>query len=123
MKTISVTTKKVTIIVGIVMAILILLVFNAKAAGSGDPKNDLRYKSEVVKVQEAAKGFCNPEALDFEEFRNKKVFKIFDENENLLYQSEVNTDKSIMDGKLVKYLHQSDLVVNLDHTSFYRFNK
>lgn len=123
MKTISVTTKKISIVVGIVMAILILLVFNAKAAGNVDPDNDLRYKSEVEKVQKAAKEFSSQEVLDLEEFQSKKVFKILDENENLLYQSEINTNRVIEDEKLVRYLHQSDLVINLDHTSFYRFGK
>lgn len=122
MKTISVTTKKIAIIVGIIMAILILLVFNTSAA-TEDPENDLRYKSKVEKVQKAVKEFPSHCALDLEEFRNKRVFKFFDENENLLYQSEVNVNKAIDDEKLVKYLHQSDLVVNSDHTSFYRFSK
>lgn len=119
MKTISVTTKKVTIIVGVIMAILILLVFNASA----EPENDLRYKSEVVKIQQAVNDLAMQTELDCEQLNHKKVLKFFDDNENLLYESEVNMDKVINDEKLIKLLHQSDLVVNLDHTSFYRFNK
>ena len=122
MKTIRVTVKKVVIIVGVIMGLLILLVFSARAH-SNTPENDLRYKSEVVKIQQATRDLALQKELDCRQFKNKKLFKIYDDDENLLYQAEVNTNQEIKDMKLVKYLHRSDLVVNLNHTSFYRLSK
>ena len=122
MKTISVKTKKISIIVGVIMAILILLVFNAKAAGP-DPENDLRYKSEVIKVQKAAKNLTFQKESDCEQSSVVKLYKFFDDDENLLYETAVNTEKVMNDEKLIKLLHQSDLVINLNYASFYRYSK
>ncbi len=123
MKTINVITKRLIVIVGIIMAILILLVFNAKAAGIDKPERDLRFKSEVLKIEKTAVDYELHKEQRFTGDEDKKVFKFFDKEENLIGQWEIHTDKIARNKKLMAYLHRSDLIMNLGNTSFYRLSK
>ncbi|MDN5215337.1 hypothetical protein QQ020_24875 [Fulvivirgaceae bacterium BMA12] len=123
MKSINVITERLIVIVGIIMAILILLVFNTKAASIDKPEKDLRFKSEVLKIEKTATNYEWQKEQRLTGNEDKKVFKFFDKEENLMYQLEIHTDKIAGNKKLLAYLHQSDLIMNLDNTSFYRLSK
>ncbi len=123
MKTIDATTKRISLIVGLLMAALILLVFNSQAANSPDPEMDLRFRTEVAKIEKAANQFKVYEALHKDYTSTDQVYKFYDGNEKLVFEITVPVENAKTDTKLLGYLHQSDLVMKLDKISFYRFSK
>ncbi len=123
MKTIGATTKRISLIIGLLMAALILLVFNSQAASSPDPELDLRFRTEVSKIDNAAKQYKTYTALHKDYESTDKVFKFYDSDEKLVYEITIPEDRVENNTKLTSYLHQSDLMMELDKTSFYRYSK
>ena len=51
---------------------------------------------------------------------NLPVVKIFDANDNLVYETIVDDIEMIKDKKLLSLIHQSDFLMSFENTSYYK---
>ena len=118
-------TKNLTLFVGIIMASLIIFTFNTKASTDIDSLRNEKSKNELVEIEaELVKEFSDEtyDILSDINFYPQEI-KIFDTNDNLVYQTCIQDENELKDEKLIRLLIQSDLIMTLDDTSFYTINK
>ena len=124
MKTLNSITRKVTLITGIAMGALIMTTTLANA----EPNNKIT-KDEIDKAKEATLEAEVLEQMQEEEnllaeFKalNAPMIKIFNANDELIYQGAVDNMEANEDKKLLSLIHQSDFLMSFENTSYYKLH-
>lgn len=104
--------NRIIIVLGLITAILSLITVNSKAAVLHDA--DLIRES----YQLAEEIYLNMLADNYNsESENQKIYKIYNDNNELIYQSGNPQNK-----RLKKLLRKSDLLTEIDHTRYYKLS-
>ena len=122
MKTFNIITKKLTLIIGMVMGTLIL----ASILAHADPikkvaKDTTAVNDEAALMVEILEQWEEEENL-LAEFKalNPPTVKIFDANDELIYEAVVEDIETTEDKKLLLLINQSDFLMSYANTSYYK---
>ena len=115
MKTFNIITKKPTLITGIAMGALIL----ASTLAHADPIKKVT-KEKTPEAEEAA--LEAEELLAAFESLDPPSVKIFNANDELIYEAVVEDIETTKDKKLLSLIHQSDFLMSYENTSYYKLS-
>ncbi len=124
MKTFHKITRKITLVAGIVMGALIVSTSLVQAASEKKPKNDKTYEATVAELEMEILEYLQEEEDLIAEFKalNLPTIKIFDANDELVFQATVDDINTIKDKKLRSLLYQSDFLMSFENTSYYKLH-
>ncbi|MDN5212079.1 hypothetical protein QQ020_08450 [Fulvivirgaceae bacterium BMA12] len=124
MKTFHKITRKITLVAGIVMGALIISTSLVQAASEKKPKTDKTYEATVAELEIEILEYLQEEEDLIAEFKalNLPTIKIFDANDELVFQATVDDINTIKDKKLRSLLYQSDFLMSFENTSYYRLH-
>ena len=115
MKTFNIITKKPTLIKGIAMGALILASMLAHADPIKKVTKDKTKEAEEVALE-------TEELLAAFESQDPSSVKIFDTNDELIYEAVVEDIETTKDKKLLSLIHQSDFLMSYENTSYYKLS-
>ena len=124
MKTLDKINRKLTLITGILMGLLVLNSTLAIAATEGKLTDDKSSASEVAIVEAEVLEQMEEEKNLLAEIKafNEPMIKIFDANDELIYQAAVNSKEDINDQQLLTLIHKSDFLMSFENTSYYKLH-
>ena len=125
MKTLGRITKKTSLITGIALGALILATTFVNAATKGIMTDDKITEAKKVAALEA-EVLVLMEAGDnlLAEFNvlNPPIVKIFDANNELIYEGVVDNKEITDNKKIITLLHRSDFLMKFENTSYYKLH-
>ena len=125
MKTLGRITKKTSLITGIALGALILATTFVNAATKGIMTDDKITEAKKVAALEA-EVLVLMEAGDnlLAEFNvlNPPTVKIFDANNELIYEGVVDNKEITDNKKIITLLHRSDFLMKFENTSYYKLH-
>ena len=125
MKTLGRITKKTSLITGIALGALILATTFVNAATKGIITDDKITEAKKVAALEA-EVLVLMEAGDslLAEFNvlNPPTVKIFDANNELIYEGVVDNKEITDNKKIITLLHRSDFLMKFENTSYYKLH-
>lgn len=125
MKTLGRITKKTSLITGIALGALILATTFVNAATKGIMTDDKITEAKKVAALEA-EVLVLMEAGDnlLAEFNvlNPPTVKIFDGNNELIYEGVVDNKEITDNKKIITLLHRSDFLMKFENTSYYKLH-
>ena len=124
MKTLNSITKKLTLITGIAMGAIILTTTLATAEPIKKEVTDKTAAAKEAALEAEVLVQLEEEENFLAEFKslNLPTVKIFDANENLVYEATVDDVELIQDKKLLSLMHQSDFLMSFENTSYYKLH-
>lgn len=125
MKTINNITKKLTLITGIMVGALLLSTNSVSADPTEKAKKDSTANTKIEAVESAVLEYLEKEESLMLEFKalNKPTVKVFNHNDELVYEGFVKDMEDIKDKKLLSLLHKSDFLMRFENTSYYKLNQ
>ena len=122
MKTLNIITKKLTLITGIAMGVLIMTTTLVNAEPTD---KDKAAEAKVAAVEAEVLAQLEEEENLLAEFKaiNLPTIKIFDSNDELIYEVTVDNIEDIKDKKVISLIHQSDFLMSFENTSYYKLHK
>ena len=117
--------KEVTLLTGIAMSALIMTTTLASAEPDNDKVRDKTVEAEVtaLKAEVLAQLEATENVLAEFEHLTPPTVKIFNANQELIYEKVVEDIELINDKKLLSLIHQSDLLMKFENTAYYRMGK
>ena len=122
MKTLNNITKKLTLITGIAMGVLIMTTTLVNAEPTD---KDKAAEAKVATLEAEVLAQLEEEENLLAEFKalNLPTIKIFDANDELIYEVTVDNIEDIKDKKVLSLIHQSDFLMSFENTSYYKLHK
>ncbi len=122
MKTINTITRKATLITGIVMGALILSTTFANASEVNKKEAKAKKASQTETVTQEVLNQIELEDNIMAEFKalNLPTVKIFDANDNIVFEGKVKNINDIKEEKVVAKLLNCDFIMSLENTAYYR---
>ena len=125
MKTLGKIAKKTSLITGIALGALILATTLVNAETKGimtddkitEAKKVAALEAEILVLMEAGDNL-----LDEFKVLNPPTVKIFDANNELIYEGTVDNNEMINNKKIITLLHQSDFLMKFENTSYYKLH-
>ena len=124
MKTFNKITRKVTLITGIVMGALIISTSLVQAEPEKKPKTDKAYEIAIAELEVEILEYLQEEDDLIAEFKalNPPTIKIFNAEDELVFQTIVDDINTIKDEKLRSLIYQSDFLMSFENTSYYKLH-
>ena len=125
MKTLGKIAKKTSLITGIALGALILATTLVNAETKGimtddkitEAKKVAALEAEILVLMEAGDNL-----LDEFKVLNPPTVKIFDANNELIYEGTVDNNEMINNKKIITLLHRSDFLMKFESTSYYKLH-
>ena len=124
MKKLNSITKKLTLITGIAMGALITTTSLVFAEPNSNTTKDKTAEAKIAALEAEVLAQLEEEENVLAEFNdlNLPTVKIFNANDELIYETTVDDIKLIEDKKLLSLIHQSDFLMRFENTAYYKLN-
>lgn len=124
MKKLKSITKKLTLITGIAMSALIMTTSLVFAEPNRKTTKDKTAEAKIAALEAEVLAQLEEEENILAEFNdlNLPTVKIFNANDELIYETTVDDIELIEDKKLLSLIHQSDFLMRFENTAYYKLN-
>ena len=104
------------------MGALIMITTLVNAEPTKKTVTDKKAEAKVAALEAELLAQLEEEENLFAEFEalNLPTVKIFDANENLIYEAIIDDIEMIKDKKLLSLMHQSDFLMSFENTAYYK---
>ena len=115
-------TGKLKLITGIAMGALIMVSSLANAEPNHKTKKDEATEAKVAALEAEVLEQLEKEEDVLTEFDHLSLpmVKVFDANNELIYEAVMDDIEMIQDKKLLSFIHRSDLLMNFENISYYQ---
>ena len=125
MKKLQNITKRIKLITGIAMGALIITSTLASAEPHNKTPKDEVAETNIKALEAEVLAQLEEDELILAEFEqlNVPMVKIFNANDELVYEAVVDDFEMIKDQKLLSLMHKSDFLMNFENVSYYQLGE
>ncbi|MDN5200952.1 hypothetical protein QQ008_06260 [Fulvivirgaceae bacterium BMA10] len=121
MTTINHISKKFVLALGVAMGVLII--FSSSVFAESDKKKEKFTNKEIIELENLIQSQFEEDEIFSEIVSiNESTVKIFNTQNELIYEAAIRKIEDVKDDKLSKLMLQSDFIMEHNNTSYYRLH-